>query len=366
MRAGPECPRFFCNSFHRETAHRSAWHSRLARVWDTSIESQRGSDGALDHSSTRTIQYTLDSRAMSQHKTDNTTDTDTPTWDMAPSTLSVHLERLRRWLPEQDNAYSSLIRKGTIYSGKSTIIPTATWLAELSELDSDFTFAAPSPVKLEMPTALNQSAERGVYVVNPGAIDAKDEAMMRDILRTIQDPSSKDDYEHGCRGSGRRLLTLLHDEAARITKHGANTVLAEMYRVEQAGIEGIDLASFNAFKSRIEELNRSLPQPFDESHIATRLTTAISHLDHTVGDKVDVRLESRSAALGFEAAALPYDQVITVCRAVIATHSEQLRTAAIRAGRSLNAVGHDQTPPHASNGDTPRTPDPSRHLKKKR
>ena len=80
MRAGPECPRFFCNSFHREIAHRSAWHSRLARVWDTSIESQRGSDGALDHSSTRTIQYTLDSRVMSQHKTDNTTDTDTPTW----------------------------------------------------------------------------------------------------------------------------------------------------------------------------------------------------------------------------------------------------------------------------------------------
>ena len=57
-----------------------------------------------------------------------------PQWDSQLSTLSMHLESMKRFIPKKDSAYDELVRTGSYIHTRSgkTVVPSAEYAASHS------------------------------------------------------------------------------------------------------------------------------------------------------------------------------------------------------------------------------------------
>ena len=221
-----------------------------------------------------------------------------PSWDSNYRNLKLWLLHLKRWLPLQLKQFNNFIRFGYIINSR---LETVVFDNDHSDMLTDAsltagTFEQPCMVKngdggpsededsgeeeeeeeapereREASAALrtteplsaarirrvptSRSGKSKTHKTAPDALHSFDEEVLDMILSTIEDEDTADDLRDESGNSGRALLVLLHERAAKISTSDDTNIIARQDNLYKKGLSTTSLQAFNNFKSDYRALN---------------------------------------------------------------------------------------------------------------
>jgi hypothetical protein len=163
-----------------------------------------------------------------------------PSWNGEQRTLSLWLDDLERWLPQQDPNYHSLITRGTIQLKHLTAVPSAEFAADLAKngATSSGSYGQPSPMKKGTATSLDPTLANR-FVVAPDAIASTDFKLLQLIASTITVPEFADELKQEAGESGRALLRDQRDACMKIRPEAKHTLQNQYDDHVKAGISDL-------------------------------------------------------------------------------------------------------------------------------
>ena len=154
---------------------------------------------------------------------DNQNDSDKrPTWDTSDNQLALWLLNLKRWLPRQNTAYSTLIKHGTALDKRHIIcvsvnhvdrhrlklIQPGTFEAPFIVLENTYEDEGIDEEAEGYQDALDAALDKH-YAISPELIDRAQQEMCDRILDCIDDDDTIDELRAMCEHHGSKLLELL-------------------------------------------------------------------------------------------------------------------------------------------------------------
>ena len=216
-----------------------------------------------------------------------------PQWDSQLSTLSMHLESMKRFIPKKDSAYDELIRTGSYVHARSgkTVVPSAEYARSHSENGAIATGTYEAPATIRDPTSKPLEEDlKEQYMLGHGLLVKKNYELLQEYLLSIDDVEDQDDYETAAERSGLKLILTLNNDAKKL-RHAASTTLTTQFDGwVSAGLTDASTTAFNSFRKELTRINRALK---DTGHFKQPQAMANLYLDavRDLGNSIDLRLD---------------------------------------------------------------------------
>jgi hypothetical protein len=217
-------------------------------------------------------------------QTDNDKHRDSsPLWDTSLVSRPRYFDQLIRWLPTQDSRFTTLVQYGAVNDKRYTVVTSTNHMDRhrlgkiargtfkqpcmIQHTDTDTTGF---PADHEDTRADDESK----YSVNHNIIDQVDNELLEKILGTIDDEDTIHELREESDGSGRALLRAFEQDVANAAKDdsgnlGENT-RKDIESLLSAGLADTSVRSFNAFKSELSRLIRTLPDDLKAGYPSLR------------------------------------------------------------------------------------------------
>jgi hypothetical protein len=247
-------------------------------------------------------------------QTDNDKHRDSsPLWDTSLVSRPRYFDQLIRWLPTQDSRFTTLVQYGTVNDKRYTVVTSTNHMDRhrlgkiargtfkqpcmIQHTDTDTTGF---PADHEDTRADDESK----YSVNHNIIDQVDNELLEKILGTIDDEDTIHELREESDGSGRALLRAFEQDVANAAKDdsgnlGENT-RKDIESLLSAGLADTSVRSFNAFKSELSRLIRTLPDDlkagYPDAVVARHLVQSVKNLGPLIKQTIENEVKHDKSA----------------------------------------------------------------------
>jgi hypothetical protein len=236
-----------------------------------------------------------------------------PLWDTSLVSRPRYFDQLVRWLPTQDSRFTTLVQYGVVNDKRYTVVTSTNHLdRHRLGLISRGSFRKPCIIKrtdadstgFPADVDTTRADEESKYSINHNIISQVDNELLEKILGTIDDEDTVHELREDNDGSGRRLLAALdHDVAQAAADDSGNLGESTRKDIEallSAGLADTSVRAFNAFKSELSRLIRTLPDDlkkgFPDEVVARHLVQSVKNLGPLIRQQINNEIKHDKAA----------------------------------------------------------------------
>ena len=221
----------------------------------------------------------------------------TKTWDHSALAQRSWLYTLCKTL-EANPRHSSFVSGAYCSASKGlTAVYSAEQAADIVDgsiraLRHDMTNPMPADTYLTTLTIMPDELKKR-FIIAPEVLEDQARELLSDITVTMMDDGCAAEYRSACDNHPCTLLINLHLECASISDNASGKAARDMANLFLRGPVSADVPAFNAFKTEIDSLNRTvkLADRIDNPTLASKLIRSVNLLGREVRN--DLKAEVR-------------------------------------------------------------------------